>query len=68
MFGAKSLETILSNFTKVVDDLRELQVENAKVAAQNTTKIVELEAENKALAEESEKALNVQKKVEALIS
>jgi hypothetical protein len=67
MFGKKTLASIQSSFTKIVEDLRVLQSENYGQIAQNNEKIEELSNANLALVGENEKAKRFEDKLNSLL-
>lgn len=64
----KSLETILSSFTKTLNDLEALQSANAKEVAENEVKLSALRLENHELNEEGNQAAKVHAKLTELVS
>jgi hypothetical protein len=68
MFKKKSLESILSTFTKTVEDLRVLQDDNFDEIAENNVKLEELAAKNVALVNENARAAKVEEKINSLLS
>jgi hypothetical protein len=67
LFKKKSLDSILSSFTKVVEDLKVLQQDNAKAIYRNEAVINNLKTENLTLESESERASKVQDKINSLL-
>ncbi len=63
----KSLQTILSSFNKVVEDLRVLQVKNCEVIIHNNNKIEAIQAETNLLQQENLKAESVEAKINSLL-
>jgi hypothetical protein len=68
MFKKTSLESILSTFTKTVEDLRVLQDDNFDEIAENNVKLEELAAKNVALVNENARAAKVEEKINSLLS
>lgn len=64
----KSLETILSSFTKTLDDLDNLQRINAGKVAKNEVQLSILRQENEELNEEGNQAAKVHAKLAELIA
>jgi hypothetical protein len=68
LFKKKSLDSILSSFTKVTQDLRDLQVVNANQMGLIDAKIEALCGERGVLSEELDKAAKVEEKLIALLN
>jgi hypothetical protein len=64
----KSLESILSTFTKTVEDLGVLQEFNFRDIENNTKSIDALTAINNRLRTENERAAKVEEKINSLLS
>lgn len=64
---SKSLDSILSSFTKTVEDLKSLVSKNDAAVASNKERIASLQSENVALAAESVQAGEVIASINKLI-
>ena len=63
----KSYDTIIKGFTKTITQLEELVEQNENDASENQNTIHTLEAKNRNLLSERNKALNTAQKLKALL-
>lgn len=64
----KTLEGILSSFTKVVEDLRVLQLQNNEKVDRNQAAIDRLMAQNTSLSTEASRAKTIEENITKLLS
>lgn len=66
--GVKSLNSILSSFHKVVEDLQKLQVSNNLKVEMNNDRVDKIRKETEALKAEAEQAAKVQENITKLLA
>lgn len=66
--GVKSLNSILSSFHKVVEDLQKLQVANRNRIMSNDERVAKIQAESDMLNDEAEQAAKVQENITKLLA
>lgn len=65
--GVKSLNSILSTFNKVVEDLQKLQVANHNLAQLNRQRMAKIKSDTEALEDESARAAKIQDNISKLL-
>lgn len=65
--GVKSLNSILSTFHKVVEDLQKLQVANHNLTQLNRQRMAKIKSDTEALEDESARAAKIQDNISKLL-